>query len=60
MEKKQISMFDVLIETHAGLDRQGPGSPEMMIKALGFLNDFNNFSKVADLGCGNVSVMAYR
>ena len=52
MENKEISMIDVLIETHAGLERQGPGSPEMTIKALGFLNDFDGFSKVADLGCG--------
>jgi len=52
VENKQISMIDVLIETHAGLERQGPGSPEMTIKALGFLNDLNRFSKVADLGCG--------
>ena len=52
MENKEISMIDVLIETHAGLERQGPGSPEMTIKALRFLNDLDRFSKVADLGCG--------
>ncbi|WCF05933.1 hypothetical protein NDS46_16280 [Paenibacillus thiaminolyticus] len=37
MENKQLSMFDILIETHTGLTRQGPGSPEMAIKALSFL-----------------------
>ena len=30
MENKQPSMIDLLIETHIGLKRQGPGSPEAM------------------------------
>ena len=45
-------MIDVLIETHAGLERQGPGSPEMTIKALSFLDKLDDITKVADLGCG--------
>ena len=52
MENEQISMLDILINTHAALERQGPGSPEMTVKALGFLDDPDKISRVADLGCG--------
>ena len=52
MENKQISMVDVLLETHIGLERQGPGSPEMTIKALSFMNNPDRILKAADLGCG--------
>lgn len=52
MENKQLSMFDILIETHTRLTRQGPGSPEMAARALSFLDNLNSVSKVADLGCG--------
>ena len=52
MENENISMFDVLIETHAGLDRQGPGSPEMIDKALSYLENVEAIEQVADLGCG--------
>jgi hypothetical protein len=33
MEKEQLSVLDLICETHVGLERQGPGSPEMTIKA---------------------------
>jgi hypothetical protein len=33
MENKQPSIFDLIVETHIGLERQGPGSPEVTIKA---------------------------
>jgi SAM-dependent methyltransferase len=52
MENGQPSMFDLLIETHLGLERQGPGSTEMTVKALSFIENVNTFSKVADLACG--------
>jgi ubiquinone/menaquinone biosynthesis C-methylase UbiE len=52
MENKQISMIDLILESHVGLERQGPGSPEMTIKALSFLDNLDNISMVADLGCG--------
>lgn len=52
MKNKQLSMFDILIETHAGLTRQGPGSPETAHRALSFVDNLNSVSKVADLGCG--------
>lgn len=52
MNNKQITMIDVLIETHIGLERQGPGSPEMTAKALSFIGNVNEISRAADLGCG--------
>jgi len=52
MADEQLSIFDILIETHLGLERQGPGSPEMTTKALSFLGDLDEISQVADLGCG--------
>ena len=52
MTDKQLSYFDVLIEAHLGLERQGPGCPEITMKALSFLGDLDGISRVADLGCG--------
>ncbi len=51
-ENRRISMMDVLIESHIGLDRQGPGSPEMTVKALRFMDALPADARVADLGCG--------
>jgi len=45
-------MVDLLLETHIGLERQDPGSSEAVEQALGFLKPLNQFSKIADLGCG--------
>jgi len=50
--ENELSMIDLIIETHVGLERQGPGSPEMTVKALNFLDNLNEISRVADLGCG--------
>jgi ubiquinone/menaquinone biosynthesis C-methylase UbiE len=47
-----VEIFDLIVEIHVGLDRQGPGSPEMTIKALSFLDNLNEISQVADLACG--------
>ena len=52
MENKELSLLDILIETHKGLERQGPGSSEMTVKALSFLDSISEISQVADLGCG--------
>jgi ubiquinone/menaquinone biosynthesis C-methylase UbiE len=52
MRNEQMSIHDFLCETHVGLERQGPGSPEMTIKALDFLDNLNKISQVLDLGCG--------
>jgi len=46
MENNQLSTFDLIIETHIGLERQGPGSPEMTVKALSFLDNLNKISRV--------------
>lgn len=53
MENKQPSFIDLLLETHIGLKRQGPGSPETMKQALGFLGPLERFEQIADLGCGS-------
>src|SRR5215470_7227617 len=52
MEDKQLSIMDLIIESHIKLERQGPGSSEMTLKALSFIDNHNNFSKIADLACG--------
>jgi ubiquinone/menaquinone biosynthesis C-methylase UbiE len=52
MENKDPSIFDLIVETHVCLERQGPGSPEMTVKALSFMDDLDKISRVADLGCG--------
>lgn len=52
MEAEHPSMLDLLLETHIGLERQGPGSLEAVEQALGFLKPFNRFLRIADLGCG--------
>ena len=52
MEKSEPTFTDLLLETHIGLERQGPGSPETVLKALGFLGSLSRFEQVADLGCG--------
>jgi ubiquinone/menaquinone biosynthesis C-methylase UbiE len=44
--------FDLICEFFLSLDRQGPGSPEMTLKALSFINGLNVDSRIADLGCG--------
>lgn len=53
-ENKLIHNFDLKLisELHIGLERQGPGSPEMTIKALSFIDNLDKNSRVADLGCG--------
>ena len=52
MENEQPSIYDLIIETHVGLERQGPGSPEIIIKALSFLDNLNTISRAADIACG--------
>lgn len=52
MGNEQVSILDLICETHIGLERQGPGNSEMTIKALSFLDNVNKISRVADLGCG--------
>ena len=53
MEKKQPSTMELVIEVHAGLERQGPGSREVTARALSFLEPIDGIARVADLGCGS-------
>ncbi len=53
-ENKSIHEFDfkLICEYFSGMERQGPGSPEVTIKALSFIGNLTNESKIADIGCG--------
>jgi SAM-dependent methyltransferase len=51
---KSIHEFDVnlICEYFSQLERQGPGSPEMTVKALSFIDNLTAESQILDLGCG--------
>lgn len=53
-ENKTISQFDMnlICEYFSNLERQGPGSPEVTLKALSFIDNLTDASRIADLGCG--------
>ena len=53
-EHNIVREFDLKLisELHLGLERQRPGSLEMTVKALSFLDNLGNNPRVADLGCG--------
>lgn len=53
-ENKSIHEFDInlICEYFSTVERQGPGSPEVTIKALGFIDHLTNESHIADIGCG--------
>ena len=53
-EIKSIHEFDVslIVEYYSSLERQGPGSPEITIKAASFIEKLSNESRIADIGCG--------
>ncbi len=53
-EKQTIHEFDlnVIYDYFSSVERQGPGSPEITLKALGFIDHLTEKSKVADVGCG--------
>ena len=44
--------FDLICEYYSDLERQGPGSPEVTLKALSFLDDPGPDARIADIGCG--------
>jgi ubiquinone/menaquinone biosynthesis C-methylase UbiE len=52
--KKTIDEFDMelISEYFSKLKRQGPGSPEMTVKALSFIDNLTEKSKITDIGCG--------
>lgn len=53
-EEQTIHDFDVALicEYFATMERQGPGSEESTIKALSFIDNISENSKIVDLGCG--------
>jgi ubiquinone/menaquinone biosynthesis C-methylase UbiE len=53
-ENKSIHEFDfnLICEYFSSMERQGPGSPEVTIKALGFIDNLTNESRIVDIGCG--------
>jgi ubiquinone/menaquinone biosynthesis C-methylase UbiE len=44
--------FNLICEYFSSIERQGPGSPEVTINALGFIEGLTAESRIADLGCG--------
>ena len=53
-ENKSIHEFDfnLICEYFSSLERQGPGSPEVTVKALSFIENLTGTSHIADIGCG--------
>lgn len=53
-ENKTIHEFDfnLICEYFTNVERQGPGSPEITLKALSFIDNLCDNSLIADLGCG--------
>ena len=53
-EYKSVHEFDynLICEYFSNADRQGPGSPEVTIKALSFVDNLTDKSRIADIGCG--------
>ncbi|MEW5846981.1 MAG: class I SAM-dependent methyltransferase [Bacteroidota bacterium] len=53
-ENNSIHDFDIALicEYFSYVERQGPGSPEVTLKALSFIDNLTQNSKIADLGCG--------
>jgi len=54
-ENKSIHEFDLnlICEYYSQLERQGPGSPEMTLQALSFIDNLTVSSHIADIGCGS-------
>lgn len=53
-ENKTVNGFELnlICEFFANMERQGPGAPEVTLKALNFIDGLSEKSKIADLGCG--------
>lgn len=54
-ENKSIHDFDfnLIAEYFSNLERQGPGSNEITLKALSFIDKLTSESQIVDLGCGS-------
>lgn len=53
-ENNTILGIDVhlICEFFLNTERQGPGSPEVTLKVLSFIDHLTDHSRIADLGCG--------
>ncbi len=53
-EKQTVHEFDlnIIYDYFSNTERQGPGSPEITLRALSFIDGLNEKSKIADIGCG--------
>ncbi|NLF43331.1 MAG: class I SAM-dependent methyltransferase [Bacteroidales bacterium] len=53
-EKQTIYGFDLNIihDYFLSVGRQGPGNPEITLKALSFVDNLTEVSRIADIGCG--------
>ncbi len=53
-ENKSIHAFDfnLICGYFSAIERQGPGSPEVTLKALSFIDNLTDKSRIADIGCG--------
>jgi ubiquinone/menaquinone biosynthesis C-methylase UbiE len=53
-KNKSIHEFDInlIVEYFSNTERQGPGSPEITIKALSFIDNLSEESHIVDIGCG--------
>ena len=53
-ENKTIHDFELklICDFFSNMERQGPGSPEVTLKALSFIDDLTDKSLIADIGCG--------
>ena len=53
-ENKTIHDFDfsLICEYFSSMERQGPGSPEITLKALSFIDNLPHQSQIADIDCG--------
>ncbi|MDD2281751.1 MAG: SAM-dependent methyltransferase, partial [Bacteroidales bacterium] len=54
MEDGSIREFDFALinEFFTEMERQGPGSTEETLRALSFIGNLSNKTRIADLGCG--------
>lgn len=44
--------FKLICDFFSNTERQGPGSPEATLRALSFVDNLTDKSRIADLGCG--------
>lgn len=63
MENKNKSIhdfqFELICDYFSRLDRQGPGSREVTLKALSFIDGLSAESQIADVGCGSGTQTLY-